>query len=206
MIDLSQSEVCMQFLSPYILEYETNGKESQRMGNRNPGAVPHDIYPCQGEDYWCAIAIFCDEEWRNFCSVFGDPSWAKEHRFNTFLDRKKNEDELNKLIAEWTIHHTAWEVMEMMQHLGIAAGVVKKGKDIYEDPQLREMNIFWELKHKEIGDFTHMGQPSKLSKTSATPRIPAPCLGEHTEYICRELLGISEEEFTNLLINGAFGH
>jgi benzylsuccinate CoA-transferase BbsF subunit len=92
-----------------------------------------------------------------------------------------------------------------MQTASIAAGVVQKGEDIYQDPQLRQANIFWVLKHREIGDFTHMGQPCQLSKTPAQPRMPAPCIGEHIEYICKKLLSISEEEFDQLLLSGAFG-
>ncbi len=92
-----------------------------------------------------------------------------------------------------------------MQKAGVASGVVKNGKNLYEDPQLRARNFFWQLPHKEIGDFTHLGEPSVLSKTPAEPRMPSPCLGEHTEYVCREILGMSEEEFDKLLLDGIFG-
>ena len=205
MIDLSQSEACLQFLSPYLLECEVNQEESGRTGNQHPYAVPHNVYPCRGDDCWCAIAVFSDEDWGNFCKAIGEPPWTKETRFANFLNRKKNEEELDKLIGEWTIHHAPQEVMQLMQAFKVAAGVVKKGEDIYRDPQLREANLFWTLKHKVMGDFTHMGQPARLSKTPAQPRMPAPCLGEHTEYVCKELLGIAQEEFDRLLIAGAFG-
>ena len=135
----------------------------------------------------------------------GTPPWTRDVKFATFLSRKQNEEELDTLIGEWTINHTAQEIMELMQAAGVAAGVVKKGEDIYQDPQLREVNIFWVMKHREMGDFTHMGQPCQLSKTPARPRMPAPCLGEHTEHVCKELLGLSEAEFDQLLIDGAFG-
>jgi len=205
MIDLAQNEVCLQFLGPYLLECEANGEESTRNGNQHPYAVPHNAYPCQGDDSWCAIAVFSDEDWENFCDVIDNPAWTKDTRFATFYNRKKNEEELDKLIGEWTINHTALETMELMQAASVAAGMVKKGEDIYQDPQLQEANLFWVLKHKEIGDFPHMGQPSRLSKTPARPRMPTPCLGEHTEYVCKELLGISDTEFDQLLISGAFG-
>ena len=167
--------------------------------------MPHNAYPCQGDDCWCAIAVFSDEDWENFCKAIGEPPWTGEARFASFLNRKKNEEALDKLIGEWTINHTSQEVMQLMQAFGVAAGMVKKGEDIYQDPQLREANLFWVLKHKVIGDFTHMGQPSRLSRTPARPRMPAPCLGEHTEYVCREILGMSPEEYDRLLVAGAFG-
>jgi benzylsuccinate CoA-transferase BbsF subunit len=95
--------------------------------------------------------------------------------------------------------------MELMQGAGVAAEVVKKAQDIRVDPQLLEANFFWVMKHREIGDYPHMGQPSVLSKTPARPRLPAPCLAEHTEFVCREFLGISDAEFDRLLVASAFG-
>lgn len=204
-LDVAQNEVCLQFLSPYLLEYAANGRESGRMGNRHPYAAPHNVYPCRGDDSWCAIAVFTDEEWAGFGQAIGGPAWTADARFATFLGRKKNEEELDRLVAAWTSRHTSSEVMEVMQSAGVAAGIVKRGEKIYGDPQLREMGLFWRLKHREMGDFTHMGQPGRLSKTPAQPRLPAPCLGEHTEYVCRDLLGMSQAEFDRLLIDGAFG-
>jgi benzylsuccinate CoA-transferase BbsF subunit len=205
MIDISQNEVCMQFLAPYILDYTVNGNELERKGNKSSNAVPHNAYPCKGDDSWCAIAVFSDDEWNRFCQAIGNPAWTINEKFSTFSNRKKNEDELDKLVSDWTIGHQASEVMELMQSHGIAAGIVQKGNDIYNDPQLRESNIFWKIKHKEMGDFTHMGQPAKLSKTPAQPRMPAPCIGEHTEYVCKNLLGLTDEEYVQMLIDGAFG-
>lgn len=204
MIDLSQSEACLQFLGPYLLEYEVNKEESARMGNLHPYAVPHNVYPCKGDDCWCAIAVFTDEEWESFCKVIGEPPWATNAKFATFLSRKKNEEELDRLIGKWTINHTAQEVMDVMQAAGVPAGIVKKGEEIYTDPQLREAGIFWSLKHTEIGNFTHMGQPCKLSKTPARARMPSPCLGQHTEYVCREILKLPDKEFMELLNDGVF--
>ncbi len=205
MIDLSENESCLQFMAPYLLEYEANGVESGREGNRHPYAVPHNVYRCKGEDRWCAIAVFTDEEWERFCGILGNELLTKVDKFNTFINRKKNEDELDRLIEKWTINYTAQEVMALMQNAGIAAGMVNKGEDIYQDPQLVERDTFWLLNHKEIGDFTHLGQPSKFSKTPAQPRMPAPLIGEHTEYVCREFLGMSENEFDELLVSGVFG-
>jgi crotonobetainyl-CoA:carnitine CoA-transferase CaiB-like acyl-CoA transferase len=202
MIDISQTEICFQFLAPYILEYEVNGKESERRGNLHPYAAPHNAYRCKGDDRWCAIAVFTDEEWEAFGKVIGNPAWAKDPKFATLLSRKKNEAELDRLVEEWTVNHTAEEVMKLMQEAGVAAGVAQKAEDIYNDPQLRQRNIFWKMNHKEIGEFTHMGQPSDLSKTPAEARMPAPCLGEHTDYVCKEILGLSEDEINNLLVEG----
>ena len=205
MIDLAQNEAAFQFIAPYLLEYGANGQESTRCGNRDPYAVPHNAYPCRGDDSWCAIAVFTEGEWQGFCGVMGNPAWTKDARFATFSGRQESEEELDRLIGRWTVNHTAREVMELMQAAGVAAGVVKKAEDIRNDPQLRAADFFWVMDHPEIGEYPHLGQPATLSKTPARPRMPAPRLGEHTEYVCKEFLGMSGAEFDRLLVAGAFG-
>ena len=98
----------------------------------------------------------------------------------------------------------AAEVMAKMQSAGIDAGVVQTGQDLLEDPQLKFRHHFWNLEHKEIGTLPHLGQSFILSETPAQPRMPAPCLGEHTEHVCREFLGMADSEFVELLSRGAF--
>ena len=204
-IDLSQVESSLQFLAPPILDYMVNGREGQRLGNSCPYASPHGIYRCKGEDRWCAIAVFTEEEWQAFCRVLGHPAWTKEVRFASFRSRKQNEVELDKLIEAWTVNYTAEEVMLKMQKAGVAAGVVSNARDLSEDPQLKTWGLFWETEHEELGKFTSLGQPFKLSKTPAKLYRPAPLVAQHTEYVCTNFLGMSDEEFTELWQAGAFG-
>jgi len=204
LLDLSQFETAIYFIMPGVLEYIASGREPSLSGNSSPYAVPHGVYPCKGDDRWCAIAVFDDEEWMNLCQVMGKPEYAEDSRFNTLVNRKKNEDEINKLISDWTAELTAEEVMAQLQAAGVPAGVVKNTADVFDDPQLRKRNIFWPMNHGEMGLFTHLGQSFELSKTPAQAYSPSPLLGEHTEYICTNILGMSEDEFANLLLAGVF--
>jgi benzylsuccinate CoA-transferase BbsF subunit len=203
-LDLSQFEASLHFLTPLILDYEVNRREANRAGNSCPYAAPHGAYRCQGDDRWCAIAVFTDEEWQSFCKVIGNPEWTQEPRFATLVGRKQNEDELNALVEKWTKNFPPEEVMTQMQNAGVAAGVVKNPKDIFEDPQLKHQEAYYMLEHKEMGVYPVYGKPFNLSKTPAQVNRPAPCFGEHTEYVCREFLGMSEEEFDDLLVSGVF--
>ena len=203
-IDLSQHEVAVQHLAPAILDYTVNGREGGRTGNRHPHAAPHGAYRCQGDDRWCTIAVFSDEEWQAFCKVIGEPAWTKQPRFDTLLARKENEDGLDRLVENWTVNYTPEEVMHKMQAAGIAAGVVQSGKDLIEDPQLEHRHHFWYLNHPEMGTCAYDGPPFRLSETSAELHMPAPCLGEHTDYVCTQILGMSDEEFIGLLNEGVF--
>lgn len=204
LIDISQLEAAIQFLAPSILDYTANGKVGSRTGNSSSSAVPHGVYPCKGKDCWCAIAVFGDDEWDSFCQVVGKPEWATDPKFATFLARKRNEAELDDLISQWTRAYKAEEVMSKLQRAGVAAGVVANAADLYSDPQLRHRKHFWLLKHKELGDFSYVGQPSILSETPYSIARPSPCLGEHTEQVCTEIIGMSDDEFVELLTDGVF--
>ncbi len=94
--------------------------------------------------------------------------------------------------------------MTILQRHGIAAGVVQNPSDLVQDPQLAALNTFWTLAHRELGDFSHLGELFGLPMTPAEGIRGAPCLGEHTEYVCRELLNMPENEFSELLVDGVF--
>lgn len=204
LLDISQFEVGLQLLLPALINCSINGSEEKLKGNSCDYAAPHGAFRCKGDDRWCVISVFNDLEWQAFCSVIGKPDWSKEPEFSNLRGRKENEAQLNSLIEQWTMQHEAEEVMRLLQKAGVAAGVVQNAKDLYDDSQLKERECFWVANHKELGKFTHLGQPSRLSKTPAKLHRAAPCLGEHTEYVCRELLGMSEEEYDECLIEGIF--
>jgi benzylsuccinate CoA-transferase BbsF subunit len=203
-IDASMFEVCSQQIAPALLDWQANGRIQTRTGNRVSNAAPHGVFPCMGEDRWCAIAVFTSEEWESFKQVLGNPAWISEQRFSTLELRKEHEDELEQLVSEWTQKHTAEEVMENMQKAHIASGVVQNGQDILEkDPHLKDRGLLAQLTHPVLGTFGHQSTPFKLSKTPSTLRA-APGLGEHTDFVCTNFLGMTDEEFVDLAGDGVF--
>lgn len=203
-VDLSQYEAGLHLLAPVLMDYQINGRIAVRKGNRHQFVAPHGIYPCQGDDCWCAITVFTDEQWESLCRAMGDPEWSRALRFSTFSKRKENEDELNHLISGWTSTLTAEEVMFKLQKVGVPAGIVQKGEDLYKDPQLKQFGYFWEVDHPIIGKNQLEAQAFNLSKSPRKLRMPAPCMGEHTECVCREILKLSDEEFVGLIADGVF--
>ena len=205
-IDVSQMEATLHFIGRSILDYTANGRVQACRGNHSSRAVPHGAYRCKGGDRWCALAVFSDEEWKSLCNVIGNPGWAKAPHFSSLRGRKEHEDELDKLLEEWTIKFTAEEVMTRMQAAGVTAGVVQNGEDLVDsDPQLKYRNHFLTLNHPEIGLHTCEAAPFRLSKTPGDLRMPAPCLGQHNEYVCTKVLGIPDEDFVELMQAGVFG-
>jgi len=203
-IELSQLECSAQFLAPPIMDYMINGRVLGRLGNSSAYAAPHGVYRCKGEgEKWCTIAVYTDEEWRNFCHVIGNPEWTEDPEFATFMGRKKKENELNGFVEEWTAHYTPQEVMRKMQKAGVPAGVVASGEDLVADPQLNHRRTHVVLEHPEIGPHIYQAPPYRFSKTPHKLTMPAPCLGQHNEYILKEILGMSDDEIADLLVAGA---
>jgi len=201
--DQSQVEAGITCLAPLVLDYVVNQRIASRMGSRDPYVAPHGTYPCRGVDRWVAIAVSTHQEWRAFCQVIGEPDWTKDPKFATLLARKENEDELDRLIGEWTKDYTAEQIMAMMQDAGVPAGVVETWEDAGNDPQLKHREHFNFLEHKEIGRHAYHSPAFKLSKTPAELRKASPCLGEDNEYVYQEILGLSDDEIAELLAEGA---
>lgn len=202
-IDQSQLEASMSLLSVPMLDYAVNGHITELNGNRDSRGAPHGVYPCAGDDRWLAIEVFSDEEWDAFCGVLGDPAWTREERFRTFIDRKRHEDELDCLVAETTSGWLAEDLMARLQTAGVGAGIVETGRDVLEDPQFRARRFFLNTGNKEMGDALRVGPALKFA--SCEPREGySPCIGEHNEYVCKTILGMSDEKYQDLIDAGVF--
>ena len=201
-MDASQMEASVGFLAPSLLDYTVNGRILNPKGNEHPYAAPHGAFPCRGADRWVAIAVSSDAEWRALCNVIGNPEWTRDPKFATGLARKENEEELNRLVGEWTINFAAEEVVALMQSAGISAGVVNKPQDLFEDPQLKHRQHFQFMEHAAIGRHAYQASAYRLSETPFELRMPGPCIGQHNEYVFKEILGMSDDEIADLLAEG----
>jgi benzylsuccinate CoA-transferase BbsF subunit len=201
-IDMAQIEVAATLIGEVYLDYNINKRIRKPMGNRNPYSAPNGCYRCKGEDEWCAISVLTDDEWQRFCDVLGNPGWTKDPKFTDILGRLNNVDELDKQVEEWTVSRDAREVMETLQGVGIAAGVVQKAPYTIEDPQLKWRDAIIEIDHPVVGKKIYPGIPFKFSEMPLPQSTPAPLLGQHTDEICREILKMSEEEIRRLKEEG----
>jgi len=197
-IDLSQYEAGIQFIAPAVMDAQINGRVHEPEGNRDPHAAPHGVYPCKGEDEWCAIAVFNDEEWRAFCHAAERLEWVNDPRFMTAADRKAHEPELDPLIAEWSAHFEACAIMERLQSAGVRAGVVQSVPDLFSCPQLAHRHQWVKLPHAEFGTYEHLAPPFVLSETPSELRRSSPLLGEHNDYVFEHIVGLSPEEIQKL--------
>jgi crotonobetainyl-CoA:carnitine CoA-transferase CaiB-like acyl-CoA transferase len=204
-IDLSQVEAVTAFMAGPIMDYSMNKRLQHRKGNRHRSLAPHGVYRCKGDDEWVAIAVCSEDEWRKLCDAMGNPSWANDPRFAEPLNRHKNQDELDRIIEDWTCEHDKYEVMEILQRAGVAAAPVLRASEILSNPHMEKRRFFQEVTHPVTGSHRYYGFPVKFSETPVSIRMPAPTLGQHNEYILTGLLGMSEEEISHLVKEKVIG-
>jgi crotonobetainyl-CoA:carnitine CoA-transferase CaiB-like acyl-CoA transferase len=146
--------------------------------------------------------VLGDEEWQSFCRIIGDPEWTKEPRFATLEGRKENEDELEVLVTAFTVNQVDRDVMSTMQAAGVPAAMVNTPEDAMEhDPQLLDREFFQWRDHPELGSYRAPRQPCVLSRTPCQIER-APLYGEHNEYAFKEILGMTDDEIAELVIEG----
>ncbi len=193
-IDLSSSEAVSVLIGEVLMDYTANGRVQSAVGNRDEFMAPHNSYRCTGEDKWVSIAVATDEEWQALCNVMGNPAWAKEKRFGTATARWQNQVELDKLIEQWTGNYSHYEIMAMLQPAGVAAVPCFNSEELFNNPHLNQRQSWTKVVHQVLGEQSVLTPPWKLSATPARVSSAAPLIGQHSHYVFRELLGLTDEE------------
>jgi crotonobetainyl-CoA:carnitine CoA-transferase CaiB-like acyl-CoA transferase len=225
-IDFGQYEAGIHGLWTAPLDWTANGHEQTRLGNRDIQAAPHGCYPCK-DGRWLVIACETEDHWTAFKAALGRPEWCDLDRMRRRHQRLNEQKEIDRHIQFWLDDvtrrpeepaevrsenpeapvqrkYTSYELMDLMQGFGVPCGVVQSPEDLHNDPQLAHRGRYWTLEHPVMGQRRYDGPAFRLSETPAHLSRPAPCLGEHNEYVYREILGLPEEEFVELLVSGAF--
>lgn len=197
-IDLSNQEAIAVLSGDKIMDYTMNGRVGSRMGNYDEVMVPHNCYPCKDDNEWVTIAVSSEEEWAAFCKATGAVEWPENIRFTDAYARRKNQDEIDSLIQKWTRKHSAHEIMNILQEVGVAAMPTYDSEGLFKDPHLKERRFSAEIHHPELGKKIVIAPQWKLSATPAKIPRPAPLLGEHNEYVFGEYLGMSKAEIAKL--------
>ena len=196
-IDFGQMEAAIHATETMVLDYTVNGREQQPLGAGHPDYRPYGTYQCAArgddDDRWIAITVTNEAELTALADVSGRPSW-------TSLEA----DALDSEIASWTRTRQAEELMGQLQSAGVPAGVVQTPEDLRNDPQLEHRGHFWMLDHPTMGHRAYDGPSFRLSETPAELTKAAPLLGEDNEYVYKDIVGMSDDEYVEHLVSGAF--
>ena len=203
-VEAAHLEGTAALLGVPMLEYQMTGQIPVPPGNDDPDFAPHNNYPCAGEDAWVAIAVRTELEWQALAGFIDSdrtarPGLAEDARFADRTSRWANRRELDELIAAWTRNFSPQQVMERLQAVGVAAMPVMNIADQFADPHLNARETYVEIDHPHIGAEMVYGVPWRFSDTPGAVRTPAPLLGQHNDYVLRELLGIDGSRIDDLI-------
>ena len=196
-IDYSQCEGVTALLGEVLLGYQLSGQMPERIGNRHHRHAPHNLYRAWGVDRWLAIACHSGEEFARLCDVIGRSELADDERFRTAAARKEHEDALDAILATWTRERDRdWMVAEL-QRAGVRAAPSQEARDLWVDPHLHERGAFATVDHPEMGALEMVDAPLRIEGVEHRTFV-APQLGQHTDEVLTELLGLSEQEIAGL--------
>jgi benzylsuccinate CoA-transferase BbsF subunit len=201
-VDMSCTDVAVTLNGPALLDWTVNGRPMRRENsphsNRSQfdNMAPHGIYPCTGDDHWIAIACRDDADWAQLTDLI-DASWTSD--YTTLQNRLERQDELDAEISGWTVGHDKFELQHSLRDRRIPVSAVQKPQErIDHDPTTSNFDLWPTVEHTEIGSVRVDGLPVHLSRSDWDISRGAPCLGEHTEEVLTNLLGMSAEEVQRL--------
>jgi len=192
-IDLSLFDSQIAWLINAGLNYLTSGDVPGRLGNGHPNIVPYQALPAA--DGWFVLAVGNDAQYRRFCEFAGAPGLADDPRFAANADRVRNRDVLVPEIEALTRTRPIDHWIEGLEALGVPCGPINTLDRVFADPQAVHRGMRLDMAHPLAGDdgtVSLIGNPLKLSETPVTYRHAPPTLGQHTDEVLAERLGLDE--------------
>ena len=203
-IELAQIESTVNMLGPSVLVCAATGVLPQTNGNRRAGAVPRGVFPCAGEDVWCAIEANDDRDWQGLVDALGAPEWMRDDELKTLPGREARQGEIEARLAQETGRYSAAELVVRLQAHGVAAAKVATSADVTSDPQLLARRYWHHVPHAEMGSVLVNLPPFRAVGEERVAPGPPPLLGEHTVEVASELLGFDETECRRLMDEKVF--
>jgi len=197
-IDLALLDTQVAWLVNEGLNYLTSGRVPHRLGNEHANIVPYKVLPCADGHF--ILAVGNDAQYRRFCGFAGAPELADDPRFATNAARVRNREALYALLPDLTRRKTRAEWLDGLERLGVPSGPVNTLDQVFADPQVRHrgMRLSQPYPGAKGGQVDLIANPIKYSATPVDYRRPPPRLGQHSEEILRELLGLESEEIGRL--------
>ena len=182
--------------------YLTSRQDQHRLGNAHPNIVPYQVF--QTRDSYFVLAIGNDAQFRKFCEFAESPELPDDPRFKTNTDRVRNRDVLVPMVNDLTMRLSTQHWLEGLGKLQIPCGPVNTIKEVFDDPQIKHREMEISMPHPLSGEgaVSLIGSPVKMSKTPVSYRYAPPTLGQHTDEVLQELLGINEAERRELAERG----
>jgi len=195
-IDMSLLDVQVSALSNLGMNYLATGKVPQRAGNRLTTVYPSDGFRCSDGDLMLIVGN--DQQFRSFCAAMDMPDVAADPRYSRNEARLRNADQLAPVIAQAMAHKTMAECQALLDAAGVPASPINNVAQVFADPQVVAREMVRDLGQVNGRPVRMIANPIRMSRTPPTYERPPPQLGQHTEEILRDVLGLSDQERADL--------
>ena len=202
-LDVSMLEGQLGILSGMIGAYFADGVVPQPMGTAYGMLLPYQTFHTRTRDI--AIGVGSDKLWKTFCPLIGLPQLTDDPRYATNARRNTNRLSLIAALQEAFLTRTYEEWEAILLPAGVPMGAINRIDHVVEHPQVAARGALVECEHPVAGQIRMVGPPVRMSETPGGVRRPAPLVGEHTESILREMLGMKDDEIARLRQSGAIG-
>jgi crotonobetainyl-CoA:carnitine CoA-transferase CaiB-like acyl-CoA transferase len=194
-IDLALFDVQVAYLSNQAMHYLVSGEVPPRIGNGHPSIVPYQTFRAQ--DGSIIVATGNDSQYRKLCAVIGCPELADDARFLSNADRVRNRATLIPLLAAPIAAQPMDHWIAVLEQAGVPCGPINTMDRVFADPQAKARGLAFDLPHPTAGTIPTVASPLRFSETPVE-HVRPPLLGEHTEPVLRELLGMNPEQIEAL--------
>lgn len=199
-IDMALLDVQVACLANQAMNYLTTGTPPRRLGNAHPNIVPYQDFPTADGNF--ILTVGNDGQFRRFAEVAGQPQWADDPRFATNKQRVAHRAELVVLIRQATVFKTTAEWVSQLEAAGVPCGPINDLAQMFQDPQVLARELAVSLAHPLAGEVPQVASPIRLSETPVQYRHAPPLLGEHTDVVLGEVLGIDADRLRQLRETG----
>ena len=199
-VDISMLDGQVSLLTYLATMHWATGEVPPRLGNAHPSIVPYETYAAA--DGHLNIAVANDAHFRTFCGVIGRPELSEDPRFADNPSRVEHRVELNAVLQPILATRTAAEWQEALGGAGLVCGPIQDVPAALSHPQVLARDMVVDLEHPAYGVVKVLGSPWRLSGTPAGPTTAPPVLGEHTEAVLRDLLGLDDARLAELRAEG----
>ena len=195
-VEVSLYETSLAMLVNVAQNYLTAGSDGGRFGNGHPSIVPYTTY--QAADAMMALGVGNERQFARCAEVLGHPEWAQDARFNSNRARVENRDLVDGLINEALAHDTADAWLAKLMAVGVPCGKINSVAQALDDPHTAARRMVETVEHPVIGELKMLGIPFKFSDTPASVRRAPPTLGQHTDEILAQDLGLDAKAIAQL--------
>jgi crotonobetainyl-CoA:carnitine CoA-transferase CaiB-like acyl-CoA transferase len=199
-IDIGMLDTHVAWLANQGMNYLATGENPARLGNQHPNIVPYQVFPTA--DGHIVLSVGNDATFKRFCEAFALTHLLEDTRFATNAARVENRQLVtDTLTPVMQTQHTVWWV-ERLEALKIGCGPINKLSEVFADPHVLARGVVREMAHGSGEKVQVIANPVRLSETPADYRIPPPLLGEHTDTVLSERLGLDAEVLAELRAKG----